>query len=226
MICRKCGAKIEKGSFFCDECGQSIGTVGEIAQMAADDKKKCRKKRSAILTVAAILAVAAYIVGNKYMNSETVNLPSRTDMALTEVTDKPVVTEKSEVTDKPAVTQKPKITQEPEVTEKPSVTAKPEAEESAAESDYMYPSDTTEFTEEFLNSLSRSEARLVRNEFYARYGFVFKSGELKKHFEGKEWYKPNAKLTTVQIHNMFNATERKNYQRIVQFEKSKGWIRK
>ena len=41
-----------------------------------------------------------------------------------------------------------------------------------------------------LNMMPPSELCLMRNEIFARYGFIFKSEDLKKHFEAEKWYRP------------------------------------
>ena len=38
---------------------------------------------------------------------------------------------------------------------------------------------------------SLEQLRLIRNEIFARHGFVFKSKDLSEHFNGQDWYKPN-----------------------------------
>lgn len=46
------------------------------------------------------------------------------------------------------------------------------------------------FTEKALNKFSSSDLRLMRNEIFAAHGYIFKSKDLKKHFETKAWYVP------------------------------------
>ena len=51
----------------------------------------------------------------------------------------------------------------------------------------------TKFTvlpEKYLKSLSSKELKIVRNEIYARYGYIFNpGGEMSLYFNSKEWYK-------------------------------------
>jgi hypothetical protein len=42
----------------------------------------------------------------------------------------------------------------------------------------------------FLQLYKKDDLQLIKNEIYARYGFIFKSENLKKHFSSKAWYKP------------------------------------
>ena len=44
-----------------------------------------------------------------------------------------------------------------------------------------------------IQHLSKKELRLMRNEIYADYGYIFKSHELQNYFNQKEWYSPRIK---------------------------------
>lgn len=46
-------------------------------------------------------------------------------------------------------------------------------------------------TPEQLDGKSSEELRLIRNEIFARKGYVFKDSLLSTYFSKKEWYKPN-----------------------------------
>jgi len=41
-----------------------------------------------------------------------------------------------------------------------------------------------------VQGLSAWELKVMRNEIYARHGFVFQTDELKEYFAAQEWYKP------------------------------------
>jgi hypothetical protein len=41
-----------------------------------------------------------------------------------------------------------------------------------------------------LSHFSEGERRIMRNEIYARYGYIFKSPELQAYFAAQPWYKP------------------------------------
>lgn len=62
------------------------------------------------------------------------------------------------------------------------------------------------FTEEFLESKNLNELQIMRNDFFARKGYVFKNKEIQKYFESKKWYtpKPNntIKLTDIEKQNI------------------------
>ncbi|WP_062055735.1 YARHG domain-containing protein [Aquimarina longa] len=46
-----------------------------------------------------------------------------------------------------------------------------------------------------LQSKSAEELRFLRNEVYARKGYVFKSDEFNQYFKTKSWYKPNSNIS-------------------------------
>lgn len=59
-----------------------------------------------------------------------------------------------------------------------------------------------------------NKSRIVRNEIYARHGYIFKSPELKQQFESKNWYKPNANFSEKELKQI----EKKNVQYLKEFE--------
>ncbi|HIP34144.1 MAG TPA: YARHG domain-containing protein [Bacteroidia bacterium] len=70
-----------------------------------------------------------------------------------------------------------------------------------------------------LNNKTLDELKLIRNEIYARKGYVFKNTKLKKYFALKKWYKPNinAKIVLTEI-------EKNNIELIKKIEFSKKTI--
>ncbi len=63
-------------------------------------------------------------------------------------------------------------------------------------------------TEDELKDLPKDELKIMRNEIYARYGYIFvKNGEMDKYFSQKSWYSPqfknvDDKLTDLEKHNI------------------------
>ncbi len=58
--------------------------------------------------------------------------------------------------------------------------------------------------EEELRKKSKKELRLLRNEIFARKGYVFKNEEIKNFFESKDWYQPqpNKKIELSEIEQL------------------------
>ncbi|MDR3259668.1 MAG: YARHG domain-containing protein [Fusobacteriaceae bacterium] len=83
---------------------------------------------------------------------------------------------------------------------------------------YLLPSDKEYIKYTDLNSYSRAEVALIRNEIFARRGYKFTSKKYGTYFNSKNWYSPsgfNAKS--------LNNIERINIQTLLRYEKNKGW---
>lgn len=63
-------------------------------------------------------------------------------------------------------------------------------------------------TLEALNKMSTKDLKLMRNEIFARYGYVFKKGgDMDKYFQKQEWYRAEHKnvnqfLTEIELYNI------------------------
>lgn len=50
-----------------------------------------------------------------------------------------------------------------------------------------------------IQEMDEATLKLMRNEIFARYGYIFKSEELKAHFASQSWYKPVSADVTKQL---------------------------
>jgi len=64
-------------------------------------------------------------------------------------------------------------------------------------------------TELDLQGLSRQQLRLLRNEIFARHGYIFKSEDLRDYFFHQNWYQP--KYTNISYLSL-NQLEKKNIE--------------
>jgi hypothetical protein len=76
-----------------------------------------------------------------------------------------------------------------------------------------------------LYSLSLGELELMRNEIYARHGWVFKRQDLRSYFESQPWYRPKGDLSSLEASNRWveaelTPLERRNVQIIVSRERT------
>jgi YARHG domain len=74
---------------------------------------------------------------------------------------------------------------------------------------------------EELWPLSLGELELMRNEIYARHGWVFRRPDLRNYFESQPWYRPksdNAYYSNRQVEAELTPIERRNIQTIVSRE--------
>ena len=85
--------------------------------------------------------------------------------------------------------------------------------------DYLFPSDRVYISESDLDYRGQYEISLIRNEIYARHGYVFKTEPYKSYFESKSWYYPNEYFSD----GSFNDVEKANVKFITEYEKAMGW---
>jgi hypothetical protein len=69
-------------------------------------------------------------------------------------------------------------------------------------------------TENDLKGLSKAELRILRNEIYARHGYIFKSEDLREYFSQQPWYSPRYN----DVSDKLTAVEKKNVEFIKQHE--------
>lgn len=70
-----------------------------------------------------------------------------------------------------------------------------------------------------IDSLSKSELQIMRNEIFARYGLKFKAGgEMDTYFKKQGWYKADNN----DVNNFLTELERQNIALIKEVEKNKG----
>lgn len=66
-----------------------------------------------------------------------------------------------------------------------------------------------------LSGFSKRELKIMRNEIFARHGYIFKTDDMKKHFASKQWYEPKYN----DVNNMLTEIEKQNIRTIQQLEK-------
>ena len=69
---------------------------------------------------------------------------------------------------------------------------------------YYHITSSRKLTEEDVKGKTKHELRIMRNEIYARHGYIFQNLELREHFMQRPWYKP----TTINV--TFNDIEEYN----------------
>ncbi|MDR2809426.1 MAG: YARHG domain-containing protein, partial [Tannerellaceae bacterium] len=67
-----------------------------------------------------------------------------------------------------------------------------------------------------LRGLSKAQLRILRNEIYARHGYIFQSKDLQEYFSQQSWYQPRSRDVT----HLLTATEKKNVEFIKIYETS------
>lgn len=79
---------------------------------------------------------------------------------------------------------------------------------------FLFPSDSVLVTEGELEKLDDKTVELIKNEIYARHGYIFTNRALKKYFESFNWYEPSEEYSP----NLLNPTEKANLKTIKKFQ--------
>ncbi|GHS94383.1 hypothetical protein FACS1894207_2490 [Bacteroidia bacterium] len=69
-------------------------------------------------------------------------------------------------------------------------------------------------TESDLRGLSKWDLRILRNEIYARHGYIFKSKDLREYFSAQDWYQPQYN----DVSHLLNKIEKQNVEFIKRHE--------
>jgi hypothetical protein len=82
-----------------------------------------------------------------------------------------------------------------------------------------YPeSSARNLNESELASKSCFELKIMRNEIYARHGYIFKTDDMRAYFSRQSWYRPSA----ADVSGQLSGVEKRNTQLIKQYESGKG----
>ncbi|MBR4723876.1 MAG: YARHG domain-containing protein [Clostridia bacterium] len=155
-----------------------------------------------------------------FINQPTADEPiPETEIEVTEETEAP----QEEPLDVPEEEEIP-AEQEPEPEPEPTEEAPKEPEpaqktvRNITRNNYLFPSDSKYLTESDVNGLSQFDTGLIRNEIYAKKGYVFKDEPYKSYFNSQAWYNPNpsAKMR-------LNEIEKYNVNFLLEYERSQGW---
>ena len=65
-----------------------------------------------------------------------------------------------------------------------------------------------------VSRLNKFELKIMRNEIFARYGYIFKTQDMKNHFSTQRWYQP----LYADVNNRLTRLEKENAEYIKNFE--------
>lgn len=203
--CKYCNSPLKKGVKFCRECGKAVADdEQELKQAAPENKKNNGLVFLVILLIIALIASTS-VVGYIYFQNNSLNIDAPS--IETSVDD-----DKEDESDEEEVEEEAKITEEMEM--EPSL-----EENENSEQIYLFPSDREYITESDLIGKSMYEVALIRNEIYARHGYIFNTEPYKSYFESQDWYVPNEYFNA----NIFNEIEKANKDFLVKYEEDRGW---
>lgn len=72
-----------------------------------------------------------------------------------------------------------------------------------------------QLTSDDLKFLSKYDLKIMRNEIYARYGYIFQTDDMKNYFNAQNWYSPRYN----DVNSCLTKTEKTNIDLIKYFEK-------
>ncbi len=192
MYCSNCGKELEDDALFCQECGQEV----ERAPNEVLDRKTGRRNMYFIIGIVVGLVVVVFAA------------------IFLSVQNKKVTEEKTDVSEK--IQQEEQNGKTAEDTEDGEVSA-----EKSVEDEYIFPhSDTEYLTDAQLETLTKEELEIARNEILARCGRVYTDEKYKAYFEGKSWYKgvKAAEEFDAAYDNELNDVEKANVTLIKKYE--------
>lgn len=85
---------------------------------------------------------------------------------------------------------------------------------------HFWPLDRFAISTADLDRLTQNEIDIIRNEAFARHGYVFTTDAWIEFFDEYDWYQPDPSFTE----DRFSKLEKQNIDTIVLYEKEKGWL--
>ncbi|MBQ6613148.1 MAG: YARHG domain-containing protein [Alistipes sp.] len=77
----------------------------------------------------------------------------------------------------------------------------------------LYPfTSTRKLTYSDIAHLSAYELRIMRNEIYARHGYIFKTQDMREYFSAQSWYRPTTHNVTLSSIEQYNVSFIKQYE--------------
>ncbi len=201
MYCTKCGSENKDHAKFCTKCGKPIVKASEIrdkvnytepkidSTMKIDTKNinsslnsnvnEPKGSKSNVPKIIGITALVLIIVcgsvfaGYKFVIKDEASKGEGNTNKQSEVTE-------SKSDEKKSLNEEVK-------SDSNSTSSKNEDN-----SEFVSPESSTKYlTEAELSGYTKDELALIRNEIFARNGYVFKADKYKDYFEAKPWYKKN-----------------------------------
>ena len=78
--------------------------------------------------------------------------------------------------------------------------------------EYYHITGSRKLTYDDIKGLSNRELRIMRNEIYARHGYIFQDAKLRDHFLQKPWYTPQTKNVALSSIEQYNVLFIKSYE--------------
>lgn len=228
--CPQCGSFIESDSLFCGECGyrfskienndfssdentfitneqpQESTIISDNSKQMPKNKEKAQKNNILIYVLLSIVAILLCCCIYMFLNSNSSDVNNNSNTNINTEIDN---SENNALADN----------ESKEIENTEDAEANESTDDLEENGDCLLPTDKKYITFDDLEEFSKDEVALIRNEIYARHGYVFQSEPFKSYFSEKEWYIPNPDFTDAE----FSEIELTNKDLIVEYETEKGW---
>lgn len=209
MCCPVCNTIINPGDEFCGECGCNLVEKNNTSvKSSGTDKRKTILIVLIIVLSVLVLSVGAVIAGYSFFVSSSEKESEHTLVNSVENNTQAIGNQATTV---PTVAS----------SAQPAIPSSVNTY-SYNNSDYLFPSDTVYISENDLKNRSKDEVAMIRNEIYARHGYIFETEPFKSYFNSKDWYIPVVYSADFN-YSEFNDVERANINAIREYETSMGW---
>lgn len=198
--------------------GDDETTTKEVAKEVVEDKKTKKKgKAKGIIIGISILLIGG--VGGFVISQQVIK---KNEVAQSDNTISTSMIEEIKEEVKAQIKEEEKVKEEEIKTEEVKEENNEERKSiiDCGEDEYIiYDSDIRILDESELINYTKEELKYIRNEIFARYGYVFGDNEYKEYFESKTWYHPDPDFKDDQEN--LNEYEVENVKLIRELEKGK-----
>lgn len=248
MFCNNCGNEINDNSKFCNKCGKPVRNIkqnqtsdnipGDLPNTIYNkpvtniNKKRKEQRTYLILTGILVIAILAGITikqlknGNKAIDIENVQNNTYDDNTNINISNKKRK-DKTENKNMKIVKKTEKNTNKKENANNKNDKSRKKSHNKTFvknSSEYILPdSNRKYYNMKDLKGLTAKEARLARNELFARHGRKFDDKELQKYFNSCSWYKGTIAPEYFYEEEFFNKYEIANRDLIIKYEAKKGY---
>ena len=225
MFCERCGKKVSLGTAVCPYCGMPTGQSAFVSAIPVGNngytvEMKSKKGINTSVVIGIIIAVAIVLVSSiatftflTYGKQQAVI--AQMEAQAEQAKQSALEAEKTQ-TDASAQNQQGSSNGVANA----NVSTKSHNDQSG---EYLWPTDSKYITNSDLNGFDRDTVAAIRNEIFARHGYVFQTDRWINYFNNKSWYVKDPSCTESTVSSRLNAVERANLDTIVNYERNKGW---